>query len=270
MTALTNSLKIWRLACAGIGFRNRLLAFLFVRFGCLSEKRQKLRAIIFKLIGNFARNGQVKICFRVSGQPLAILLRKGNKADYLVFGEMVMGGYKITDSLFHRPTAVIDGGANIGLFSLFAHAIFPGIKLTCYEPEKDNLVQLRRNLEANNIVAEIIPKALWSKTADLFFHAGESYTGFVSANPSPYPISGVLPAVPDGCWLKLDIEAAEHEVLPALLEAGAKPAIISMEIHEFSRRGNQLLSLLQAHGYVWNESFQPSDQCVNICAFEHN
>ena len=41
-----------------------------------------------------------------------------------------------------------------------------------------------------------------------------------------------------------------------------------MEIHDFNRRGNQLLSLLQAHGYGWNESFKPSEQCVAISAFK--
>ena len=181
-----------------------------------------------------------------------------------------MGGYKVPDNLAYRPKAVIDGGANIGLFALFAHATFPAINLTCYEPDKDNLVQLRRNLEANKIMAEVIPKALWSKTADLFFHPGESYSGFVNADPSPYPVSCVLPAVPDHCWLKLDIEGAEYEVLPALLNAGCRPKLISMEIHDFSRRGNQLLSLLRAHGYEWNESFQPSDQCVTICALKRH
>lgn len=118
------------------------------------------------------------------------------------------------------------------------------------------------------ISAEVIPKALWSKTAELFFHSGESFTGFVSEDPSPYPISCVLPVVPDQCWLKLDIEGAEYEVLPALLEAGCQPKIISMEIHDFSRRGNKLLNLLKTHGYEWNESFLAIEQCVNIAAFK--
>ena len=51
------------------------------------------------------------------------------------------------DKLSYPPKSAIDGGANIGLFSLFANATFPGIHLTCYEPlDKDNLVQLERNL----------------------------------------------------------------------------------------------------------------------------
>lgn len=270
MNALKNSLRIWHLAGAGIGLRSRLLAFLCARYGNLSEKRQKLRTIIFRRIGCFARNGQVAVSFRVSGQPVSIFMRKGNKADYLVFGEMVMGGYKVPDNLAYHPTAVVDGGANIGLFSLFACATFPDIKVTCYEPDKENLAQLRRNLDANNIVAEVIPKALWSKTAELFYHPAESYSGYVDAKPSPYPISCILPAVPDGCWLKLDIEGAEYEVLPALLKAGCQPYIISMEIHDFNRRGDQLLSLLKAHCYEWDELFQPTAQCVTICAGKVN
>jgi FkbM family methyltransferase len=270
MNALKNSLEIWRLSSSGNGFRSRLLAFLCARLGNLSEKRRGLRAVIFKLIGCFARNEQINISFRTSRQTLTIFLRQGNRADYLVFGEMVMGGYKVPGQPSSRPTAVIDGGANIGLFSLFAHATFPGIKVTCYEPDKDNLAQLRRNLEANNIVGEVIPKALWSKTAELFFHPAESYSGHVDAEPSPYPISCILPVVPDHSWLKLDIEGAEYEVLPALLNSGCRPKIISMEIHDFNRRGSQLLSLLQAHGYEWHESFQGTEPCVTICAFEQN
>jgi FkbM family methyltransferase len=219
-------------------------------------------------IGGFERGGNVRVAIRRHQRVIVCELRAGNAADYLVAGEMVRGGYSLPVEIPVKPTGIVDGGANIGMFALQASARFPGLPITCYEPDKDNLVQLRRNLEANNIAAEVIPKALWSKTAELFFHPGQSYSGFVSTNPSPYPISCVLPVVPDGCWLKLDIEAAEYEVLPALLEAGPKPAIISMEIHDFNRRGDKLLSLLQAHGYSWNESFQPSDQCVTICAIK--
>jgi FkbM family methyltransferase len=266
MNPIKNTIEIWRLAGASVGFRSRLLAFLCARFGNLSEKRQGLRMILLKFINCFARKGQVAIFFCIAGQPLSIFLRKGNQADYLVFGEMVMGGYKLPDNLSFDPTEVVDGGANIGLFSLFAHATLSGVKLTCFEPEKDNLVQLRKNLAANKINAEVIPKAMWSKTADLFFHPGQSYSGFVNETPSAYPISCMLPVVSDRCWLKLDIEGGEYEVLPALLKAGSKPAIISMEIHDFNQRGEMLLNLLKQHGYAFSGTFKPDDVCITICA----
>jgi glycosyltransferase involved in cell wall biosynthesis len=134
--------------------------------------------------------------------------------------------------------------------------------------QSHNFAQLRKNLDANEIVAEIVPKALWSKSAELFFHPGESYSGHVNAETSPYPISCIQPSVPDQCWLKLDIEGAEYEVLPALLKAGCRPGTISMEIHDFNHRGNFLLSLLKAYGYSWNELFQPTEPCITINAFK--
>ncbi len=267
--AFKNSVQIWRLAGAGVGFHSRLLAFLCARLGNLSEKRTALRAILYNCIGCFARKGQIATAIRIGCQPVVIWLRKDNLSDYLVFGELVMGGYKLPDRLKFCPSSVLDGGANIGLFSIFANAKFPGINVTCYEPDQDNLVQLHRNLAANKIAAEVVPKALWSKAAELFFHPSDSYNGFVNMEPSPYPISCVLPVLPGQCWLKLDIEGAEYEVLPALLEAGRKPDIISMEIHDYNQRGQRLLSLLKAHGYEWKELFQPTDQCVTICALKH-
>lgn len=269
MKELKNSLEIWCKSTAAIGLRSRLLAFLCARFGTLSNKRRILRAIFFQSIGCFAKNGQIAVTFGVSGTALAILLRKANIADYLVFGELVLGGYKIPSNV-SRPHSVVDGGANIGLFTLFASALFPDIELTCYEPDKENLTQLRMNLEANKIKADIIPNALWSDTAELFFHPGESYNGFVNAIPSLYPVSCTLPVVFDDCWLKLDIEGAEYEVLPALLKAGASPSLISVEIHDFNRRGEHLLSLLKSAGYFWRESFQPTEQCVAITAIRSN
>jgi len=268
VNAFKNTLKIWHLAGGGCNFRYRLISFLCARLGNLSEKRRLFRSFIFNLIGRFAQNSQVAVRFHPTSadRPLSIFLRQDNKADYLVFGEMVMQAHKLSVTLPVRPSCAVDGGANIGLFALFAHATFPGIKLTCYEPDEKNIVQLRKNLEANNINAEVVPKALWSKSAELYFHPGESYSGFVNEDYSPFPISCTLPKVPEGCWLKLDIEGAEYEVLPALLELNCHPSIISMEIHDYNRRGDRLLSLLKAHDYYWNEEFKPTEQCVNICA----
>jgi len=233
----------------------------------MGHHRKRLRNFFIKAIGSFAQATDVRLSCRRGNRTINVNMRLGNVADYLVAGELVMGSYVLPPEIHATPTAIVDGGANIGIFALQASARFPHLPLTCYEPDAANVAQLRRNLTANGIEAEIIAKALWSRTAELFFHPGESFTGFVSADPSPHPISCMLPTVPDGCWLKLDIEGAEYEVLPAVLEARAKPAIISMEIHDFSRKGNQLITLLKSQGYRIIGSFQPADMCVNICAF---
>jgi len=234
----------------------------------MGRHRRGLRKLFISLIGLQAKAGKISLKIKMWERISEVSMRRGNEADYLVFGELVIGGYALPEGNFKTPTAIVDGGANIGMFALQAAARFPDLPIKCYEPDSANLKQLQINLESNRIKAEIVPKALWSKTAELFFHPGLSYSGYVSEEMSPFPISCCLPEIPNGCWLKLDIEGAEYEVLPALLCRSTKPAIISMEIHDFARRGESLLQLLRVHGYsIWG-SFKPDDVCVTICAYK--
>ncbi|MBT2393896.1 amino acid adenylation domain-containing protein [Streptomyces sp. ISL-1] len=55
---------------------------------------------------------------------------------------------------------VVDVGANIGLFGLWAHRQAPGIRLVAVEPNPDTLPCLRVNLELAGVDAEIVPMAV--------------------------------------------------------------------------------------------------------------
>ncbi|MBL9156700.1 MAG: FkbM family methyltransferase [Verrucomicrobiales bacterium] len=266
MNPLSNTLHAWRRTSFVIGWRSRVVALLCARYGNLSRSRSLIRSLIYSVIGLFSRNDEVIVTFRSSERPFTASLRKNNESDYLVFGEITMGAYPLSNLPIKTPDHVIDGGANIGLFSLLAHAAFPHASLTCYEPDPDNVAQIRKNFAANGIEAEVFEMGLWSSTMDLFFHSAMSYSGTVSQVPSGNPVSCVLPEIPSNSLLKLDVEGAEYEVLPALFNAGRFPITILMEIHEFDSRGESILDLLRTNGYRWRESFSPSERCVNLCA----
>lgn len=268
MATFGTLIRCTRYAWNGHTMRDKRLAFLLAGLVGMGHYRRRLRQAWIRQIDGFGSDGYVRLAIRRDARRIVCDLRCKNEADYLVAGEMVMGGYALPHEVKARPTAIVDGGANIGVFALQASARFPDLPITCYEPDTANIAQLRRNLNENRIVAEIVSKALWSRSAELFFHPGESYTGFVSSDPSSFPISCLLPPVPDGCWLKLDIEGAEYEVLPALLSQNAKPAIISMEIHDYARRGESLLNLLRQHGYSIFGSFKSDALCVTVCAYK--
>ena len=268
MQSIRNTLSMWRLSSSAVGLRSRLISFLCARYGNLSHKRKILKAFIFKFIGIFSSKGQVMVYFSICDQKNRIFLRKDNAADYKVYGEMVLGGYKFIMNLSEKIFEIHDMGANIGLFSLYAHARLPNARITCYEPDVDNIAQLRINLASNNIEAEVIPKAIWSSTAELYFHPQESYTGFVSEEYSSYPISCICPFVPDNIWLKMDIEGSEYEVLPQILNSGRSPCLISIEIHDFSRSGKKLLKLLSESGYSWSETFSLDEECISFSAYK--
>lgn len=253
-------------ASAGGTLRDRFIGFLCARLSTLSVSRPLIRKLLLHILSTFDTAGRISLVWRLNGAPYRINIRTGNFSDYAVFSEMVLGAFHISDIQNRHPTTIIDGGANIGLFALQAHAAFPDVPITCYEIDGPNLELLATNLRQNSVLATVHQKAMWSETGRLFYHPAESYTGFVSRDESAFPIDCILPEILDGSWLKLDIEGAEHEVLPAVLASGRRPLVISIEIHDFPYRGKRLLDLLEASGYSWTERFAASEPCVNINA----
>jgi len=227
-------------------WRDKCLAFLLAGFGVLGAHRRILRGLYFHWINAFAQNGIVRLNIEVNRIPTVIELRAGNKADYLVACEFVRGSYERPAA---TPDTIVDAGANIGLFALYAARLFSKARLSCFEPDLDNFKQLKHNLSLNEIDAEFHHAGVWSKAATLYYHSQESHTGFVDEKPPGVAISGELPKILPRCWLKLDAEGAEYELLPALLAQNQRPEWISMEVHDFDRRGASLLALLKDNGY---------------------
>ncbi|MFC9909606.1 amino acid adenylation domain-containing protein [Streptomyces sp. NPDC059862] len=64
-------------------------------------------------------------------------------------------GVHLTDD-----AVVVDVGANIGLFSLWAHRQASGVRLVSVEPNPDVLPYLRANLDVHDVRADIVPMAV--------------------------------------------------------------------------------------------------------------
>lgn len=237
------------------------VAFLCGGLASMGLHRKGLRSFFITALNKSARDANIEMKFKLCGKKSIFLMREGNMADYLIGGELVWGAY---NPPLKTPALIVDGGANIGMFSVLAHAYFPDVPIVCYEPDKANLRQLERNLSVNGISAEVVPKALWSRETTLFYHTGASYTGYVDENPPGEEIACAMARVEDGCWLKLDVEGAEYEVLPQVLASGVRPAFISMEIHSNNAKGGALVSLLEASGYRLKNPHDPVPDCLNI------
>jgi FkbM family methyltransferase len=156
-------------------------------------------------------------------------IRSGNPADTFIFWEFISGN-------FYPPPAkaehVIDCGSNIGFFALHAKILFPQATLVCYEPDAGNFEMLQRNLLLNGIDADCRRCGVWSTAMNGFFHPMNSFDGHVSMEPSAFPVACELPRILDHTWLKIDVEGAEYEVLPSVLDTGKPPLCISIEVHD--------------------------------------
>lgn len=201
-----------------------------------------------------------------NGKAVTVSIRRGNVADYHIAGRLVQGDYyPIPD---FRPKKVIDGGANIGTFSIHAKSHFPEATLVCFEPDVENYRVLETNLKQNQIEAELYQKGLWSAPGTAYFHERSSRTGLVQPKAGGTSIEVTVPEISKDTWLKLDVEGAEHEILPVLLRSGNLPRLITVEIHDFDTRGRSLLDFLRHYGYSIIGDTNPASECARISAYQ--
>jgi FkbM family methyltransferase len=146
----------------------------------------------------------------------------------------------------------IDGGANIGLGTIYIKRLYPKSRGVIFEPDPDVFQALQANVQSfglNNI--ELVQKALWSAETTLEFMVEGSVAGRVVNVPTAQK-KRCVPTVrlrdylhERVDFLKLDIEGAESEVIQdcgALLENVQN---IFVEYHSFAGQPQSLLPLLE-------------------------
>ncbi len=127
---------------------------------------------------------------------------------------------------------VIDGGAFIGSFAIFAaKKVGPRGRVFAFEPEPQNAEALRRNVEANGLAnVKIVQAGLWKGEARLSFSSGG---GASAISFSPSQQSGSTSTISTTSidifakkhnlqridFVKMDIEGAEMEAIEGM--AGA-------------------------------------------------
>jgi FkbM family methyltransferase len=166
-----------------------------------------------------------------------------------IFGEDCYG----VSSLPVRPR-IIDGGANLGAFTLFALWKRAGALISAVEPSPDNLRYLKQNTrhvsEAN---LRVIQAAIWDRTGTVGLSEAASDAHHVVEGVQGVPCL-TLASLIDGPvdLLKLDIEGAECR---ALMGAGSQLRQVQrvvMECHYYRGRPadlSRMIGLLEDAGF---------------------
>ena len=134
--------------------------------------------------------------------------------------------YSNSDFDIHDNDIVIDVGAHIGLFALFASQFCKHGKIFCFEPIKENYELLIENINSNKI-KNIIPfNFAVSKTSDsVKIFLNDDYSGhsmFLETNNFVIVKSKSLHDIfsenniQECNFLKLDCEGAEYEIINSL------------------------------------------------------
>ena len=157
-----------------------------------------------------------------------------------------------------RPT-IIDGGANVGLATLYWKNKWPKADITAFEPDPQVFEVLEWNCEQHGHTdVNLIQRGLWSEDTTLQFQPDGADAGHLKEDPSPMtgekaqddavsvPVVRLRPYLGQSIdLLKLDIEGAETEVL--LDCEGALDAVehLFVEYHSYIDQEQQIDEVLR-------------------------
>ncbi len=173
------------------------------------------------------------------------------------------GEYDIDGMGFATPPRVLDIGANVGAFAIWAALRWPGCQVDCYEPSPVALGYLERNRQPHmtiHPVAVVGP----ARGETVTMRHGAQFLSCTGIDPIPEEpdnlgadafVATTLRArdLPKAEMVKIDGEGIEVEVLRDYDLSGTHVVML-----EFHRREDRRLveDMLTAHGFTLFSSFQ--------------
>ncbi len=254
--ALPNVKNILRIGSPSSSYKLLLVAASF--------SRPKFRSLFLKLLQPFVREGELPIRYRCHSRYYDIYLRMSDlESDFLSAPELSVNDTYELDRSFN-PDLVIDGGGNIGLFTLcVAAAVSPAAdshaKFVICEPLPQNISQIRKHLNRNQVDAEIMPVCLGGTRRHIPFYCREANQSsfspsrpYASAMDLPvYLLEDAISATPaKRILLKLDIEGMEVEALSTFVPSETRPVYIVGELHDFAQNAPLMERLFQENGWT--------------------
>lgn len=189
-----------------------------------------------------------------------IYLRPG-KSDFNVLNQIFVDTQYDSYNYIKNPQVIVDGGANIGLSTIFFKMQFPDSKVFCIEPEIGNFQMLEKNTVQYEDV-ELIRKGLWGSTTSIFLNKGAfTVDNYISLRPTESTIEEIsCISIPDLMKehnlnkidiLKLDIEGAEKNILSASTGWLDNVGCLMIETHDrmISGTGKVLLDAMYNYDF---------------------
>jgi FkbM family methyltransferase len=221
--------------------------------------RPRFKTLANALLRPFVNDGAISIRYRCYERFYKTFLRTSDlQADYLSTRELCVNDIYQLDRSFN-PDLVIDGGGNIGLFSLRAAAAYPSAKIVICEPLPRNIEQIQRHLDGNGVQAKILPNCLGGPRRTIpFYCRGANESSFDAAEPYDKVMDIPVVLLEDAIGsspaqrilIKLDIEGMEIEALTAFLPTEQRAVYIVGELHQYPINSPIMERLFRDHGWT--------------------
>ena len=226
-----------------------------VRFMCkvvLSLHRFKRALLIAKASGGrfiLLRHVKPPLPFRVNGKTFEIMAPESEGTKFTYSEILAEDGYRLKPLRSTPMSTIVDIGANIGLFTCYAAALFPMAEVHAYEPSPDAYEWLTNNI-INFQKVNIYPYAVSAKFKKAIMPVVKDITtGYIQdCSHAGIEVQCINPTdIAPGKnidLLKLDCEGSEFDILTeiSLLK---RTKYCSMEFHLSEKNTiRQLLELI--------------------------
>jgi FkbM family methyltransferase len=188
----------------------------------------------------------------------------GNYSDFVFLFEEIFIVQSYKASLTANVPVIVDGGANIGLATLYFKFVYPNASITSIEPEPHAYLCLENNVMRNGLRDVTLHHKALGRTEGLIeFHYSSSRPASPLAGQNRFlgesttievvPLSSLVNGPVD--LVKLDVEGAETDVIKDLVETRAIDRIgsIYLEYHHHLSQGDdhlsEILALLENAGF---------------------
>lgn len=195
-----------------------------------------------------------------------------NESDLSVIEEIFIDRmYRSTESLIFslQSSTILDIGAHIGLFSIYAAILNPQIKIIALEPEPDNFNLMKENLKLNHIKNIVVKNMALvnNDQKDIILQLSKNTHNHIVPLSNCHIVDSAnkeisVPAVnlekiiiknklDKIGLLKMDIEGGEFDIFQNLNQnTWSKIQNIAMEYHELgNNKRADLENIIRSHGF---------------------
>lgn len=139
-----------------------------------------------------------------------------------------------------EPASILDLGANIGLFGLYAAPLWPRAEIVAYEADPANVSVHEIAIAANGLTGRwhVVPAAAGAHEGDVTLASGRAMGSFVTApgvDPGvptiEVPMLDVMSEIAASDLVKVDIEGGEWEILGDPRFRRSPPRVLVLEYH---------------------------------------
>ncbi len=206
-----------------------------------------------------------------SKRPLDLKLKDGKIIRVREFWTLFLFDEIFVENCYEPPRlqrhgpfpAILDVGANIGLFTIRMKQLWPDARILAIEPHPDNLRSLREHIELNNLSGiEVLEGGISEKCGCMNLYisprniAGHSMYKETSGPSISVPVFALADVLKNsevqdgGLLLKIDCEGCEHALLSTLSrEIAERTSCIIFEPEHSLYSLDDLLQGLRGLGY---------------------